>query len=410
MTTGGMPFMRWTHLLLLLLMTGCASPTAMTLDGIAEGYVRVALQLAQHEPSLVESWRGPDTWRPGPRVPVAGLVDQIDRRGRELDRTPPAATDRARHQYLAGQLRALHFAARRLMGDSATIDDQAREEFGVAFSRMEPARVAELHDAIGQALPGPHPLAERVAAFKTRTAVAIDRRRAVMEAALAACRRATAAVFPLPAAERATISFSAGLGWEGYAHDAGGQRTDITINADGTLDVSRAVRLACHEGYPGHHLQHLLIDELPWPELQLSPGFGPHLLYAEGAAEAGADLAFSIGERVTLLRGQLLPLAGLPADLAGTLVRLDALVGELVPVVTDVARQYLEGALPRQGAIDRLRDEALLSNPDGVLELIEKRRARALVYAEGRRLVYAQMDAPGLPALKALFTRAIALQ
>ncbi len=402
--------MRWMHLLLGLAVTACAGRPATTLDAVAEGYVRVALQVAQHDPSLVESWRGPDGWRPGPRVPVAGLLDRIDGLRRDLEGLPPAGAPRARHDYLAGQLRALHFATRRLMGAAATLDDQARDEFGVSFGRVEPARVAELHEAINQALAGPGPLAARVAAFKARTAVPAARRQAVMEAALAACRRASGAAVPLPATERATISFSHGLGWDGYARYLGGNRTDIAINGDGVLDLSRAVRLACHEGYPGHHVQYLLLDELAWPELELTPAFGPHLLYAEGAAEVGADLAFSIGERVTLLRGELLPLAGLSADLAGTMVRVESLVGELVPVVTDVARQYLDGSLPRETALDRLRSEALLANPDGVLALIEKRRARALVYAEGRRLVYARMDTASLPALKTLFTRAIALQ
>jgi hypothetical protein len=409
MTMGGMRFMLPAHLLAVLVMAGCAAPPpAVTLDTVAEGYVRVALQLAQHDPSLVESWRGPDTWRPGPRVPVAGLLEQINRVARDLDTLPPAGTNR--HDYLAGQLRALQFAARRLMGAEATIDDQARDEFGVSFSRIEPARVAELHEAIGQALAGPGPLAERVTALKARTAVPAGRRQAVMDAALAACRRASSAAVALPATERATVSFSNGLGWDGYARYLGGHRTDIAINGDGTLDVSRALRLACHEGYPGHHVQYLLLDELAWPELGLAPAFGPHLLYAEGAAEAGADLAFTIGERVTLLRDQLLPLAGLPPVLAGTMVRVESLVGELVPVVTDVARQYLAGALARPAAIDRLRREALLTNPEGILTLIEQRRARALVYAEGRRLVYARMGTASLPALNALFTRAVALQ
>ena len=60
--------MRWTHLLAALTVSGCAPPP-VAIDAIAEGYVRVSLQLAQHDPSLVEDWRGPDSWRPGPREP-----------------------------------------------------------------------------------------------------------------------------------------------------------------------------------------------------------------------------------------------------------------------------------------------------------------------------------------------------
>jgi hypothetical protein len=408
MTMSGMRLMRWTHLLSLLLIAGCAAP-AKPLDVVGEGYVRVALQMAQHDPDLVDSWRGDESWRPGPRVPVAEVLSRIDALRSTLDRNGPAPPDRGRHVYLWAQLRALHFAGRRLMGDAAAIDDQARDEFGVVFSRIEAPRIAELHAAIGEALPGTGPLADRVAAFKAGTVIPAERRQAVMEAALAACRQATAAAWPLPADEGVTVRPQSGLGWDGYARYAGGHRTEIAINGDGPLDVSRAVRLACHEGYPGHHVQYLLLDELPWPELQLNPGFGPHLLYAEGAAEAGAILAFSIGERVTLMR-RLLPLAGLPAGLAGTMVQVDSLIGELLPVVTDVARAYLAGTLARDAAIERLRNEALLTNPEGTLSLIERRRARALVYGEGRRLIDARLEQPTLAALHQLFTRAIAVQ
>lgn len=408
MTMGVMPFMRWTHLLSLLLIAGCA-PSTKPIDAVGEGYVRVALQLAQHDPDLVDSWRGDDSWRPGPRVPVAQLLNRIDELTSTLDRNGPSPPDRARHMYLWAQLHALRFAVRRLLGDSASIDDQARDEFSVVFSRIEEPRIAEIHAAIGEALPGTAPLADRVAAFKAGTIIPAERRQAVMDAALSACRQATAAAWALPADEQVTLTFRNGLGWDGYARYAGGHRTTIEVNGDGALDVSRAVRLACHEGYPGHHVQYLLLDGLPWPELKLNPGFGPHLLYAEGAAEAGAVLAFSIGEQVTLVR-RLLVMAGLPESLAGPLVRIDSLTGELLPVVTEVARQYLAGTLAKEAAINRLRTEALLTNPEGTLSLIERRRARALVYGEGLRVVTAQLDTPSLAALHALFTRAIAVQ
>lgn len=409
MTMGGMRLMRWTHLLSLLLIAGCGPSSPRTLETVGEGYVRVALQMAQHDPELVEAWHGDQSWRPGPRVPVAGLLSRVDELRAMLDRHGPAPSDRARHIYLWSQLRALQFAGRRLMGQAASIDDQARDEFGVTFSQIEAPRIAEIHAAVGEALPGTGPLADRVAAFKADTIVPTERRQAVMDAALAACRQATTAAWPLPEDERVALTFRNGLGWDGSARYLGDHRTEIEINGDGPLDVSRAVRLACHEGYPGHHVQYVLLDQLAWPELQLTPGFGPHLLYAEGAAEAGAVLAFSIGEQVSLMR-RLLAVAGLPEDRAGTLVRLDGLAGELLPVVTEVARQYLAGALTKDAAITRLRTEALLPNPEGTLSLIERRRARALVYGEGRRLVAAQMDTPGLPALHALFTRAIAVQ
>ncbi len=68
------------------------------------------------------------------------------------------------------------------------------------------------------------------------------------------------------------------------------------------------------------------------------------------------------------------------------------------------------GRSPAKRAIARLTDEALLSNPLGTLAFIEQRRARALVYGEGRRVVYALIKTKDLAGLFAAFKTAAAVQ
>jgi hypothetical protein len=406
-----MRLMRWTHPLLALGLTACAPPP-VAIDAIAEGYVRVSLQLAQHDPSLVEDWRGPDSWRPGPREPVTTLQATVIGLGQALERVAPS-TPAARHRYLSAQLHALRFAARRLLGDESDIDQQARDEFGIEFSRVEPHAMDEVRASIAKVLPGSGALAARFEALKHRTTATPDRRGAMMEAALAACRNATAGQLQLPPDERTSVHFASGLSWDGYARYIGGHRSEIEVNADAPLDAARALRLACHEAYPGHHVQQLLIEEAlaahDWPELRLAPGFGPHLLFLEGAAEAGADLAFAAAERAQVYL-DLLTAAGLPGADADALARMDLLIPELQPIVTEVARQYLRGGLAAAGAEERLREEALVLNPGATLAMIERRRARALVYGEGRRAILSRLPTRNLHGLRTLFGDAIALQ
>jgi hypothetical protein len=387
------------------------------LDAIAERYVRAALKLSQHDPSLVEQWRGPESWNPGPRRPVAELEDEVDALHDHI-RTAASdissAVEYARVQYLAGQIRGLRYAIGRQLGRAATIDDQAREEFGVALPPFDRAAIQHVHQQLERALPGDQPLAERVATLRKAITVPRERRLAVLTKAVDACRAAMPGSLSLPAGERVELVFKSGLGWDAFARYQGQHRTDIEINDDGELDVSRAVRLACHEAYPGHHVQHLLIDRLfgerQHPELLLTPGFGPHLLWSEGAAEAGADLALPRDERAALYRTTLFPIAELDASRIEQLVQVEDLLNDLLPVVTDVARQYLANELSQEKAVERLTHEALVANPRGTLAFIEQRRARALVYGEGRRIVYASMKNRDLAALFDTFRRAAALQ
>lgn len=395
---------------------GCANERR-TIDEVAEGYVRTALQLAQHDPELVEAWRGPSSWRPGPRVPAAGLLQQVialeERLGRFADDSAPAA-ERPRHRYLVGQLAALRFAAERQLGRATSIDDQAREEFALTLEPLDHAHVRQARDRIANRLPGTTPLAGRVAALRLATTIPGDRHERVVQLALAACRDATSRILRLPPSERVSIVFKRGLEWDGYARYSGHDHSDIEINGDAPLDISRAFRLACHEGYPGHHLQHLVIDRLfteyRWPELQLAPGFGRHLLLAEGAAEAGADVAITQAARRSFYRDELLPAAGVDPSLAATLATVEDALVDLLPVVTDVAKQYLAGTITQERAIERLRDEALVANPAATLAFIERRRARALVYGEGRRLVFTMMPTRDLAGLRTAFQAPAALQ
>jgi hypothetical protein len=119
--------------------------------------------------------------------------------------------------------------------------------------------------------------------------------------------------------------------------------------------------------------------------LLLTPSFGPHLLYLEGAAEVGADLVLDQSP-------------------------VDRLLQELLPVVTDVARGYLDGTLTEKRALERLADEALIVDPSRMLAFIEQRRARALVYVEGRRLVYQHLKTKDLAGLYNAFRSVAALQ
>ena len=163
---------------------------------------------------------------------------------------------------------------------------------------------------------------ERYAAFKKNQTVDASKAEPLIRAALAACRAATTAAFSLPDDEAIEVAFADDSPWDAFAQYLGGHRTRITFNRRAAVDVSRVLRLACHEGYPGHHVQFMLIDDelvgrRGWREFELTPAFGRHLLVTEGAAEAGAEMALPLESRIALYRDVLLPMAGLPPQAAG---------------------------------------------------------------------------------------------
>ena len=394
------------------------APPERALTDIAERYVRVALKLAQHQPDLVDAYLGPAEWRPGPRVPVAGLLAEtiqlsaaIDALGR--DRTPEAL--RTRLRYLAGQVKGLRTAARRLAGESMRFADEARDALGIEWSARPSAAAEDARRDLDARLPGTGSLHERYTAFRRRHAVARDAVLPVFEAAIAMCRERVRERVTLPDEERVDADVLDGGGFEARAIYSGAFRTRVAIDPSGTADLARIVWLAAHEAYPGHHLQHVLAERecvrgKGWIERTLHPGFGPHMLMAEGAAEAGAALLLEGDDFLSLC-------ASLAADAKTTLVAIPDLIAvqrritSLDDAVAIVADAYLDGGMGTAAAVDQLREEVLVPDASQLLGAIERQRTRILAYPVGRRLVIDQMAAMAAverwPALQAIATQLV---
>lgn len=134
------------------------------------------------------------------------------------------------------------------------------------------------------------------------------------------------------------------------------------------------------------------------------------MLLTKGAAEVASDLAFPADRRAALYREKLFVEAEVDSVDAATLVRVEDLQRELLPVISDVARGFLAGTIPKARALERLANEALVADADVMLALIERQRARALAFGEGRRLIYSLLPSRDLAGLRALMQSTTALQ
>lgn len=395
---------------MLTIVAVCCAPRdgSAPLDRIAEGYVRAALRLAQHQPELVDGWRGPVEWRPGPREPVAATRQQIAALADSLARIEPtSADDRHRASYLRAQLEGLDLAARRLLGESFPFDEELRKAFGVSGI---PSDTAEAQRALGAALPGNGSVRDRHEAWRRRYEIPRDRREQVLAAAIGACREVTRTHVGLPPDETIDLRLGVDTPWDGLARIADSHRSTIEASGHGSMDASRALALACHEAYPGHHVQHVLVEDAlvrhrRQIELALAPRFGRHVLVTEGAAEAGVDLAMPPDARRRLYQETLFPLAGLAPETAAELVDMEERIRAADAAIPAIVGAYLDSTATRDEALVRLGDAGVL-DPEAFLAFAERRRTLAVVYPIGRRAVSAYLQAGGDPwrRLVALFS------
>ena len=384
-----------------LAAVACRDATA-DLDSAGRRFVVLGLALGKHDANYVDAYYGPDSLkqvaeRLAPALDVANIRVVAESLLAKLgDSTLPYPDTllRLRHDALRGQLKAMVARTRFLLGDTLSFDDEARELYGATPPRFSDAHFDSLLAQLDSALPGPGPLSTRLNRFRERVVIPAARVDTVFRRAIAECRARTLTHIALPAGERFDLEYVKGTPWSAYNWYKGRFHSLIQVNTDLPIAIDRAIDLACHEGYPGHHVYNALIEETlvngrGWTEFSLYPLFSPQSLIAEGSANLGIDMAFPEPERTAFERDSLFPLAGLDPRLAATNAVVRRINERLNYARNEVARRYLGGQLDRAGA-EAAMARYWLSTPEAAaktVRFIDTYRSYVINYNFGRDLV-----------------------
>jgi hypothetical protein len=384
-------------------------PAASTpVDRIAEAYVKLVLAVGVHDADYVDAYYGPAEWRAEAEARKRSLEDIRVEAGRQilaLACLPAAAGDELaalRHQYLLRQLQSLVARAEMLSGMKRSFDEESQALYDAVAPRHEEEDFEKALAELDAALPGKGALIERYAAFRDRFVIPKDRLDAVFRAAIDECRRRTKAHVDLPADERFDLEFVTDKPWGGYNWYKGGSKSLIQVNTDLPTGIGRAVDLACHEGYPGHHvynalLEKTLVSDRGWVEYTVYPLFSPQSLIAEGTANYGIEVAFPGDERAAFERQRLFPLAGLDPAQADAYHRVQRLLENFDYAGNEVARGLIDGTMDGTAAAKWL-ETYTLATPDRAnqqLRFVEKYRSYVINYNLGRDLVRAYIERRG---------------
>jgi hypothetical protein len=370
-----------------------AATQADPVEPLAQAFVSLALQLA-HSPghaSEVDSYFGAASLVPTAAAPsrtvtelsataqrlVADISHQQQRlpsrRGaRLLDqaRTLAALIDELQHPH------ARSFAA------------EAWAVYTMRVPAVDPQATRRTLNALAALLPGTGPVVDRLDAYRMRFVVAPERRRVVFARALQECRERTRKHWALPAGERVEVEWSDEVpaAWQRYQ---GADRSTLQINPQAVAFVGQALDVACHEAYPGHHSQFVLLTQHAGPtgppvEDTIALLHSPASVLREGAANFGIELAFPLTERVAFDRNVLFPLAGLDPSQAERYEHVNALVADLAAAAVPILASYRDGARSFARAAAELRADALVSSPEALLRFADEEGAYTLGYTAAR--------------------------
>jgi hypothetical protein len=250
-----------------LLLAGCAvrqaarAPEEDPMKRFAESYVRLVLAVGQHDADYVDAYYGPPEWRAEAEAhkrPLAEIRTEAERLIADLASHPAAAgaeeAVRLRHQYLHRQLQSMVTRIDLLSGRKMTFDEESKALYDAVAPTYTAAHFQEILDRLEKQVPGQGPLAARIEAFRQGFVIPRDRLDPVFKAAVDECRRRTLQHLELPADESFVVEYVTGKSWSGYNWYMGGFHSLIQVNTDLPIFIDRAIDLACHEGYPGHHV------------------------------------------------------------------------------------------------------------------------------------------------------------
>ena len=389
-------------LCLILLLTS----SAFALDQEAERYVRLGLELGEYDKDYVDAYLGPKEWAENAKKNLRSKDELADAIATLLsDLNQYSSTDSElmiRHGALLRNVRAMDTRIRMAKGETFSFAEEARLIYDATLPVYDFSEFDRTLEEIDKLIPGERDLADRVDAFRNSLVIPEDRLNAVFELAIEECKKRTSEYITLPATEHFVLEYVTEQTWSGYNWYQGDNESLMQINLDFPVKIDRAVGLGCHEGYPGHHVWNVLVEnkllkENGWIEFSIFPLFSPQALIGEGSANYGVDLSFPGDDKSQYERDILFPLAGLDPEKALILNRLNKLTRKLSHAITAPAQAYLDGKISRDEAIEQRRKYALTSRDraEQSVRFIEQYRSYVLNYNFGKDVVKAYIEKQG---------------
>ena len=379
------------------------------LDSIAREYVKLGLSIGQYDSDFVDAYYGPDSLRPEKtdtsQFPKAAFLQKTGALKKVL--TAFAAGGREdtlarRAEWLTAQLTAFERRIQLFSGTFVPFDAESKELFDAVAPVYNEKHFQDLIAKLDHLLPGEGSIPVRYQKLANRFRIPQEKIDTVFRTAIAEARKRTLAHYTLPAGEDFKLEYVRDKPWSGYNWYKGDYKSVIQINVSQPIYIERAIDLACHEGYPGHHVYNALLEknlyhDKGWAEISLYPLFSPQSLIAEGSANYGISMAFPGNEQEEFCKNVLVPLAGLDTTMANAYFEALTIRSALNYARNEVARGLLDRGMSEQEAKRWLTDYCLLPEKGATdyLRFIRKYRSYVINYNYGQDIVRRYIESQG---------------
>jgi hypothetical protein len=386
------------------------SPTPVTpppnVNEIAEAYAKLVLAMGQHDPDYVDAYYGPPEWKKQSKEKKSlnAIAAEAKRLRDQLAKIsqPTDEMEQLRRRYLTKQLSALEARVRILNGEHLKFDEESQALYDAVAPAFPESHFQEVLATLEPKLPGEGPLLQRYENWRRAFVIPKDKLDKVFQLAIKACRERTLAHIKLPPDENFSVEYVTNKPWGGYNWYKGNYRSVIQVNTDLPVYIDRAIDLAAHEGYPGHHVYNALLEknlvrDRGWVEFTVYPLFSPQSLIAEGTANFGKEVVFTKAERLAFEKEALWPAAEIDPSRVEEFYAVQDLVKKLAYATNEAARRYHNSEIDANTAATWLQKYALMDEKRAkqTTKFIEKYRSYVINYSLGEDMVRTYIEKRG---------------
>lgn len=396
--------------LVLILVFSCkTNSNDPNIDKVVEDYVRLVLEIGQYDDSFVDAYFGPEEWKPirdkANMFPLDNFVQGSNKLLNQCDvmlESKDSYVEVARIKMLKKQLIAVRTKVEMIGGKTYTFDEEAKLLYDAEPPHFSASYFDSLLEDLDSLLAGEGNLQSRYTNYMATFIIPKDKLDTVFRVAIDEARKITKNHFDLPENENFILEYVTDKVWSGYNYYQGNNQSLIQINTDFPIYISRAIDLASHEGYPGHHIYMMLIEqnlvnEKGWMEFSVYPLFSPLSLIAEGSANYGIDMVFPNDNLIEFEKEYLFSIAGIDVNEADKFYEVQNLMSKLNYADNETARAYLNGDITRDEAIKQKEKYSLFTHEKAEQNIgfIEKNRSYIVNYNLGKDLVAKHVELSG---------------
>jgi hypothetical protein len=383
----------------------------LKMNSIAEGYVKLVLEIGKYDPNYIDAYYGPKEWKPKEEnlqfdstahSKLINIADSLLSELELLSEYSATELETLRYRYLYKQLFAVKTKIIILNGSVLPFDLESRALYDVSPPEESEDSLQKIIDELDKILPGKGDVAERVINLKKKFEIPKNKIAVVFDAAVKECKRRTSKYINLPAGENFKAEYVTGKPWGAYNWYKGNLFSVIQIATDFPVYIDSPVGLAAHEGYPGHHVYNILLEQnlvknKGWIEYTVYPLYSPQSLIAEGTAVFGEEILFPDDERMKFEKEVLFPLAKLDTTNAELYYKVISLQEKLSGAGVLAARNYLNGDWTKDETVTWLQKFQLRTKEraEKSLSFIETYRSYVVTYNAGDKIIRHYVESNG---------------